>query len=314
MKYRIGFVLAFFIVVTNLQGSLTAGFDYYNNGQYSKAAKEFIATLRSDPKSIKAHAYLARSFYKLRSYDKISQFFPNQIKIGNINLNDMVNARYSKMILMNVGAACLKLGQGRRAIIALSVANKLGDADPKIYNALGLAYLRTAEFRLSEVSFQMAINLDPKNYFYHNNLGAAYLELKMNRLALKRFERAVAINFGYMNGWDNIWTTRKSLGIKSNRGWRSYSYFIGSDRNDNSPTANNDAKKTVVKKIEPKKVVVKEVKKTVPVKVIKEQPKDDEKPAIKPTNDKIKPVQDKSTVKPSVVKKVKPSPQNKTNG
>jgi len=312
MKSRIVFILLFVIIVVNLQGSMSKGFSYYNDSQYENAAKEFIAVLRDNPKSIKAYAYLAKSFYRLRSYEKIAQFFPNQIKIGNINLNDVDNARYSKTILMNVGAACLKLGQGQKAIIALSVANKLGKADPKIYNALGLAYLRTAEFRLAEVSFQMAINLEPKNYFYHNNLGAAYLELKMNRLALKRFEKSVAINFGYMNGWDNIWTTRKSLGLKSNRGWKSYSYFIGSDRSDSSPTTQDKPEKKVVKrvvekKVEPKKDSVKVVEKKDPPKDVKK------KVVVKPVVDKKK-EQNEKVVKTPVIKKLESAPVKNTNG
>lgn len=191
---------------------------------YRGAVAEARTVLQNSPKDLSAWRALAGGLYRLRSYDALVKEVPAAIRDRRIDLN--ARSGHAYMILKYLGAACLNSGNSRKAVVAFGVAAKIKSDDPDLYNSLGLAYLQSGAYVLSEVSFQTAVALQPANYFYHNNLGAAYLEQNRLRDALACFEKSVRISADYYNGWDNVWTTRRKLGMKENRGWRSYSYFV----------------------------------------------------------------------------------------
>jgi len=223
---RATFISFFLILSLQLAGDFNRGVSLYKQKQYWDAKEEFRKTLTAEKGHLPANAMLASCLYRLRKYDAILSYFPILIRDRTINLNDLVQKKYSCLLLKQIGFACLQTGQSKKAVVALSIANKLISNDPTIYNSLGLAYLKIGKFRLAEISFQTAVNLFPLNHFYHNNLGAAYLELGEYKMALRCFEKSVRMEWNYANGWDNVWVSRAKLGMASHRGWKSYSYFM----------------------------------------------------------------------------------------
>ena len=224
MKKTFLFLILIFISIP-IFGDFNRGIALYNQKNYWDAKEEFRKTLAVKKGHLPANAMLASCLYRLKKYSTILSYFPELIKNRTINLNDLSLKKYSCLLLKQIGFACLQTGQSKKAIVALSIANKLINNDSTIYNSLGLAYLKIGKYRLAEISFQTAVNIYPSNYFFHNNLGAAYLEQGNFKMALQCFEKSVRINWNYENGWDNVWVSREKMGIKSNRGWKSFSYF-----------------------------------------------------------------------------------------
>ena len=207
-----------------LVADLGQGQGALSQGRYAEAAEAFRGVLKNDPSNMQAHAGLSSALYSLARYDEIIGFFPEEIRKGHIDLNR--RNPEAMTVLKHIGFSCYRGGQSKKAIVALSIAVKIKDDDPAVYNTLGLAYLNTAAFRLAEIAFQTAVNLSPKSPFYHNNLGAAYLEQKMYREALACFEKAVRNDGGYQTGWENIWLTREQLNMPPHRGEYQFAYFV----------------------------------------------------------------------------------------
>ena len=224
MKRAALIVVLSFVGVQLLVAGLAEGQGALVQGRFAEAAEAFRGVLRNDPSNLPAHAGLSTALYLLARYDEVIAFFPEEIRKGRIDLNR--RGTEAMTVLKHIGFSCYRGGQSKKAIVALSIAVKIKDDDPAVYNTLGLAYLNTASFRLAEIAFQTAVNLSPKSPFYHNNLGAAYLEQKMFREALACFEKAVRNDGGYQNGWENIWLTREKLNLPSNRGDYHFAYFI----------------------------------------------------------------------------------------
>ncbi|MDR2733948.1 MAG: tetratricopeptide repeat protein [Spirochaetota bacterium] len=198
--------------------------------RFAEAAEEFRAVIQAEGANMQAQAGLAEALFALERYDEIVAFFPEEIRKGNINLNQ--RSSEAMAILKNIGLACYRSGQSKKSIVALSIAVKIRDDDPAVYNTLGLAYLHTGAHRLAELAFQTAVNLAPENSPYWNNLGAAYLEQQQYRDALISFESSVRSDRSYNTGWWNIWLCREKLGLPSHRGEYLFWYFITATADD----------------------------------------------------------------------------------
>jgi tetratricopeptide (TPR) repeat protein len=224
MKYVFVSFAIFACMVGVLFANVDTGRDLLRQGKTVEAVLQFRKALLDDSKNIAAHAGLAMAMYSLARYEEVMTVFPEEIKKGNIDLNKRDQDAFN--ILKMIGFASFKNQQSKKAIIALSIAIKIRDDDPSIYNTLGLAYLNTGSLRLSEIAFRTAVNLDQSNHIYINNMGAAYLEQKMHRDALLCFEKAVRMEPKYLTGWGNVWTSREKMNLPSMRGQYTYSYFL----------------------------------------------------------------------------------------
>jgi len=198
--------------------------------RFAEAAEEFRAVMQTDGSYMEAQAGLAEALFALARYDEIIAFFPEEIRKGNIDLNK--RSPEVMTILKSIGFACYRSGQSKKGIVALSIAVKIRDDDPAVYNTLGLAYLHTGSHRLAELAFQTAVNLAPENSMYQNNLGAAYLEQKQYRDALICFENSVRSDKSYATGWGNVWLCREKLGLPIHRGEYWFWYFLTATQED----------------------------------------------------------------------------------
>jgi len=217
------FPITLFLVFP-LHADLARAHAAMQQSRFAEAAEEYRALVHAEKNNMEAQAGLANALYALARYDEIIALFPEEIRKGNIDLNQRTPEVMA--ILKNIGFACYRSGQSKRAIVALSVAVRIQDDDPSVYNTLGLAYLNIGSFRLAETTFQTAVNLAPASPFYVNNLGAAYLEQKQYREALICFEKSVRNDRNYHTGWENIWLSREKLGVPAYRGEYWFSYFI----------------------------------------------------------------------------------------
>lgn len=207
-----------------LGANITIGQEWLRQGKPVEAIHVFRKILREDPKNMAAQAGLASAMYALARYEEVMTVFPEEIKKGNIDLNKKDQEAFT--ILKMIGFSCFHNHQSKKAIIALSIAIKIQDDDPSIYNTLGLAYLHTGSAKLSEIAFRTAVNLEQENPVYINNLGASYLEQKLYREALLCFEQSVRLQPKYQNAWDNLWLSRERMNLVSMRGQYRYSYFL----------------------------------------------------------------------------------------
>lgn len=228
MRKRILAAILLAMAALPLAAEFDRGVALYKEQKFREAKEVFRRVLTANVSHLPANAYLAACLYRLEQYPAILDYFPELIQKRTINLNNPDQKQYASILLKHIGFACMQTGQSKRAIVSLSIANKLVSNDPTIYNSLGLAYLRIGKFRLAEISFQTAIHLFPGNSYFHNNLGAAYLELNMYKEALQCFEKSVLLNRNYGTGWDNVWAVRDKMGLPDKRGVRDFSYFTTS--------------------------------------------------------------------------------------
>jgi len=219
-----------FLFTLPLRADIVSARTALQQSRFAEAAEAYHTVIRSQPKNMEAFVGLSHALYALARYDDIINYFPEEIRKGTIDLN--LRSPEVMAILKNIGFACYRSGQSKKAIVALSIAVKIHDDDAAVYSTLGLAYLNTGSFRLAEIAFQTAVNLEPSSPYYVNNLGAAYLEQSMYREALLAFERSVRNDRSFQNGWGNIWLCREKLGLPSYRGEYWFSYFLTATMED----------------------------------------------------------------------------------
>lgn len=264
MKVTAWALVCFFGITAGLSSSVEAGQDFLRQGKPVEAIYAFRKVLREDPKSMSAHAGLASAMYALARYEEVMTVFPEEIKKGNIDLNKKNHEAFT--VLKMIGFASFRNRQSKKAIVALSIAIKIRDDDPSIYNTLGLAYLNTGSARLSEIAFRTAVNLDQENPVYVNNLGASYLEQRLYREALICFEKSVRLDPKYQNGWDNVWMGREKMNLASMRGQYKYSYFLTATESEKKQgatdlQARNEAEKKRMDAIQARKKAEEEAQK-----------------------------------------------------
>jgi tetratricopeptide (TPR) repeat protein len=217
-------LLSLLLLAAPLRADIVKAREAMQQSRFADAAEAYRAVIRTQKNNMEALTGLSDALYSLALYDDIVNFFPEEIRKGNIDLNQ--RSPEVMAILKNIGFACYQGGQSKKSIVALSIAVKIRDDDPSVYNTLGLAYLKIGSFRLAEIAFQVAVNLEPTSPFYVNNLGAAYLEQGMFREALIAFEKSVRLDRNYHNGWGNIWFSREKIGLPIHRGEYWYYYFL----------------------------------------------------------------------------------------
>lgn len=90
-----------------------------------------------------------------------------------------------------LGLAFLSEDRPTRALTELTKARDLAPDDPKVHNLLGLAYWIKKETTLAEESLRRAVELDPGYSDAWNNLGALYIDQGRFEAAIPALEAAV---------------------------------------------------------------------------------------------------------------------------
>ena len=143
---------------------LAAGDQYYLDGQYNNALREYqraVDIVPADPQSLMS---LGTVYYALGDGERAMQTFRQALS----HKPTEPNASYF------IGLLYLERGQAKEAIpyLALSTQYRSGTDAAQAYNDLGVAYSRTGDLARAADSYRQALLLDPRLSAAQKNLDA----------------------------------------------------------------------------------------------------------------------------------------------
>jgi len=143
---------------------LAAGDQYYIDGQYNNALREYqraVEIVPADPQSLMS---LGTVHYALGDAERAMQAFKQALR----HKPTEPNASYF------IGLLYLERGQPKEAIpyISLSAQHRAGLDKAQSYNDLGVAYSRTGDFARAAENYRQALLLNPRLSAAQKNLDA----------------------------------------------------------------------------------------------------------------------------------------------
>ena len=92
----------------------------------------------------------------------------------------------------NTGLSFLQVGDYSSAIENFMKAENIRKDDPKLYNAMGLAYMGKGLLKEAESYFEKALKLNPDYSEARNNLGVVLYQMRRYDEAIREFERVLS--------------------------------------------------------------------------------------------------------------------------
>jgi tetratricopeptide (TPR) repeat protein len=147
------------------------GDDFFDAGQFDKAAAAYQQAIKLRPDYPEAHLNLGETLFNLGRYDEAIAADQKAIALKS-NWAEAYRA---------LGIAYLKTDKSREALEALKKAYELGAKDSETTGALSLAYYdegvaayNADKFAEAIADYQQAVNLTPNYAEAFDNLGDAY--------------------------------------------------------------------------------------------------------------------------------------------
>lgn len=106
--------------------------------------------------------------YRNGQYQKAIEHFTNAIETLNAS-GQVINPLYLQWFYYNRGISYTEVGDYRRAIEDLSVAQRLNPTDGDTYNERGFAYIQAGDIESAIADFLRAIKINPTNLKFRNN-------------------------------------------------------------------------------------------------------------------------------------------------
>ena len=161
--------LAFYVTSNSALPRLSLNFlangdEYYIDGQYNNALREYqraVDIAPADPQSLMS---LGTVYYAMGDSDRAMQTFKQALRYKPSE----PNASYF------IGLLYLERGQAKEAIpyISLSTQNRDGDDAAQAYNDLGVAYSRIGDSARAAENYRQALSLNPRLSAAQKNLDA----------------------------------------------------------------------------------------------------------------------------------------------
>ena len=171
---------------TLAQGAISSGINYYQDGKYDVAAREFKRAIALSPQSenaLDAYDYLAMAFLELgnnkeaiKAYQSALRLSPNEegfhYKLGNILLEE---------------------GNTDQAINSYKAALRIEPNSTTYLYSLGQAYLAKGSLDDAKAQFERIVSRAPQEYGGYYGLGQAYYQAEEYEKAIEQFERVIAL-------------------------------------------------------------------------------------------------------------------------
>lgn len=145
-------------------GHFNMGIESAKKGDLDEAVKEWEKAVEMDPKFIKAHNFLARSYYTKERFDDALSEYKKIVELEPNNATAQVS----------IGFVYKMKGMYDDAIAA---CNKALQADPQLasaYNCLGASYAQKKMYSEAVDAYKKALDINPNYADAQFGLGIAY--------------------------------------------------------------------------------------------------------------------------------------------
>ena len=188
------------------KGALSRGIEFYMNGEFEKAVREFKRSVGLSPSSEytdEASDYLAKSYLQLGETDKAISAYKKSIRL-NPTRDD---------IHTTLGNLYFSLDRHEEAEKEYKEAVRINPSSNN-YFALGQAYLYLGRLSEAESTFNKVRSLDPQEATGDYGLGLTYSRQGRYDKAIEHFEKAIRLENDFYDGYAEIGYAYVDMGEK----------------------------------------------------------------------------------------------------
>ncbi len=203
----------------NAEAHMQLGYSYLQEGDDTRALKEFLEAVKLAPKKPEIHAGLAQAYHRKKAYQLAEEQYQKALELDGDNpqyhnnlgalyldmrqWDDAVrhfrlaanNLLFDRPAVARAGmaAALIQKGDYVSAIEAGKKALRDDYQLPQAHYFLGEAYTALGQLDQAVTSYKNAIELAPNYLLAHYSLGKVYLKLKQNELARTELEKVIEL-------------------------------------------------------------------------------------------------------------------------
>lgn len=208
-KLLLGFCL-WNVPVVLAQGDFQKGLSYYKQGQYEKAAAEFEALVRQDPRYEAGYRVLGDIYLKLRRFEEAARAFHQAAKLDGSKFVSFHGAALAEFNLGRYGDCIQTLQAGEQA--ATSPHQKY-----QLHHLRGLAYYNLRRFAEARRDLEAAVEIQRSNFEDLLHLGITRFQLGDLDGAEEVLRRAAAIRPGNADAQEYLARLQYLRGVQAIR-------------------------------------------------------------------------------------------------
>lgn len=202
------------------EAHMQLGYSYLQEGDDTRALKEFLEAAKLAPKNAEIHAGLAQAYHRKKAYKLAEEQYQKALELDKDNpqyhnnlgalyldmrrWDDAVrhfrlaadNLLFDRPAVARAGMAAALVQKGD--YIAAIEAGKQALLDdyqlPQAHYFLGEAYAAAGQLDQAVASYKNAIELAPNYLLAHYSLGKTYLKLQQNDLAKAELEKVIELD------------------------------------------------------------------------------------------------------------------------
>lgn len=175
----------------SLAGSILGqGIDFYQSGEYEKAAKSFKAAAALSPSSDNAKSaydYLGQAYVKLKDTDKAIRTYQEAIRIYPTD----------DTLRKNLGDIYLKEKMPEEALKEYEAAVNLNPNDDETRYSLGQSYLASGELDMAREQFAAVVRISPTSAAGYYGLGQVARADGDLEGAISQLTKGISVNSGF---------------------------------------------------------------------------------------------------------------------
>jgi arylsulfatase A-like enzyme/Tfp pilus assembly protein PilF len=181
-------------MIKELGTYLWSGREYFDKGDFEKAAGMFGRMVLADPGNPQAHLHLARALMALGETDIAVSEFKKSIEIDSTHTSAFFT-------LANV---MRQKGQLDRALFYMGLGASLSKETPDVLSSMGAIYIEKGEPDSAIVVLKRALELDPEFAMALQNMGQAYLSKGDLEEAVRWFRAVLKVDPQNVNAFGNL--------------------------------------------------------------------------------------------------------------
>ncbi len=174
------------------QSALSRGIDFFQDGNYNGAVREFKRSISLSPQSenaLNAYDYLAMAFLKLGNNKEAIKAYQSALR-QSPNRADLFN---------KLGNIFIEEGDPEQAIKSYQSALRVEPNSTAYLYSLGQAYLAKGSLDNAQAQFEKIIHLAPGEYGGFYGLGQAQYQAGEYEKAIEQFEKVITLKEDFLS-------------------------------------------------------------------------------------------------------------------
>jgi len=168
----------------------TLGFSYLQEGNATKALREFLQAVENDPESVEIRSGLAQAYQRKRAYNLAEEQYLKALELS----------QGDPQVRNNLAALYLDMQRWEDALrnFRLAADNLLFNAPEVAQTGMAVAQFKMGNYLDAVESCQRALQTDPQYPQAHLYLGRAYYALNKEELAIDEYQKALLFVPNYL--------------------------------------------------------------------------------------------------------------------